>query len=75
MKYIIIDNGGRFYRDAIEDWTVAREAATEFSFNALPTFITYPSGELLEGEITGQDEMTYYANGNLDAVAWTQEVK
>ena len=75
MKYIIMDNCGRFYRADIDDWTVAREAATEFSFNALPTFISYPSGVFLEGEITGQDEMTYYANGDLDAVAWTKEVK
>lgn len=35
MKYIIVDNCGRFYRADIDDWTVAREAATEYSWNAL----------------------------------------
>ena len=75
MKYIIMDNCGRFYRADIDDWTVAREAATEFSFNALPTVISYPSGELLEGEKDNEGGMEYYEDSNINAVAWTKEVK
>lgn len=72
MKYIITDNGGRYYRSKIQGWTVAREAATEYnSLRNMPRTIC--NGELEYERY--DDTVYYYPIGEDEAVASSQEVK
>lgn len=72
MKYIITDNGGRYYRSEIDDWTVAREAATEYdNLREMPMAIC---NDELEYE-RYDDTVYYYPIGEDEAVASSQEVK
>ena len=70
MKYIITNNGGCYYRSEIQDWTVARDAATEYdSLKDMPRTIC--NGEL-ECE-RYDDKVYYYPIGEDDAVASSKE--
>lgn len=75
MKYRIKDNGGRYYRAEIDDWTVAVEAATAYdSWWSLPDVIL--DGRLRCGDIPHcpDDTMGYYRGDALEAEAWTEAI-